>query len=170
MMIDIQIDVTDKAEIDTIWLQAILTRSLKHCQVEMGELSIVITDDETIKALNQQYLGINTPTDVLSFANQDESLPFISPISGQTSTFVDGSAFQHPPYLGDIIISQPTALRQAEESGHQMMEEIVLLAIHGLLHLLGYAHYTPEQKKIMWQQQSALLRLAGLSHVKPSET
>ena len=78
------------------------------------EISVVFCDDPFIQALNAKYRGKDKPTDVLSFAQDD------------------------PHVLGDIIISVPTAARQAEAAGWPVESEIALLAVHGLLHLLGY--------------------------------
>ncbi|RME82331.1 MAG: rRNA maturation RNase YbeY, partial [Caldilineae bacterium] len=71
--------------------------------------------------------------------------------------------------LGDIVIAAPTAARQAHAAGHTPAEEICLLAVHGILHLLGYDHDTPARKEAMWQKQAQILAANGLAHVKPTE-
>ncbi len=113
-------------------------------------LSLKITGDEEIQTLNRDYLGKDAPTDVLSFP-----VPFDDPESGI-------------PYLGDIIISLPTASRQAESGGHAVEEEIKLLLVHGILHLLGYDHATPEEKAAMWALQDKILTQLGIQ-AKPTE-
>ena len=95
------------------------------------EMSIVITDSETIHRLNRDYRGIDRPTDVLSFClgNEEgkEAPPFILP--------PDDTA-----HLGEVIISYPQATEQAAAEGHSIDRELTLLLIHGILHLLGYNH------------------------------
>ena len=112
--------------------------------------SLKITGDEEIQALNRDYLGKDAPTDVLSFP-----VAFDDPESGS-------------PYLGDIIISLPTARQQAESGGHAVEDEIQLLLVHGMLHLLGYDHTTPEEKAAMWALQDRILTQLGIQ-AKPTE-
>ncbi len=117
------------------------------------EVTLVITDDEQIRALNRDYRQTDSATDVLSFAwgedRQDEEGEEISP-------FILPEGL--PRYLGDIIVSYPTALAQAAEQGHRVEQELALLIIHGCLHLLGYDHATEEDQERMWAQQDAILR------------
>ena len=102
---------------------------------DMTEVDITIVDDEEIHQLNRDYRGVDRPTDVLSFAldEDDEDEPEL--LEGQLHL------------LGDIIISAETATRQAEEFGHGLEREIVYLAVHGLLHLLGYDHLDEGEQK-----------------------
>jgi probable rRNA maturation factor len=83
-------------------------------------LTVVLTGDEALQALNRAYRGQDKPTDVLSFPAEDAAEP--------------GEA----PYLGDVLISVPAAGRSADAAGHPLHEELALLAVHGLLHLLGH--------------------------------
>jgi len=108
-----------------------------------ASLTIVITDDETVHQLNQQYLNEDKPTDVLSFPSGDPD-----PETGDT-------------YLGDVVIAYPYASRQAKQAGHAIMAELELLVVHGTLHLLGYDHLTPEEKAEMWQIQDEILTQLG---------
>jgi len=71
-------------------------------------------------------------------------------------TDVDGS--DEPPYLGDVIVSLPRAREQAAEHGHSTMQELRLLVVHGVLHLLGYDHATPAEEAAMWARQDAILQ------------
>ena len=73
-------------------------------------------------------------------------------------------------YLGDIIISVPTATRQAQKGGHSLEAELQLLMIHGVLHLLGYDHDTLEGKKRMWSKQKEILGNLGFENIVPTET
>lgn len=109
-----------------------------------ASLSVVITDDDEIQSLNRQFRDIDAPTDVLSFADD-----------APTPAFVD--APDEPPYLGDVILSFPRAQAQAAEQGHGVEQEMCLLVVHGILHLLGYDHAEPDGKAIMWARQDAIL-------------
>ena len=87
-------------------------------------LTVLTTGDVTLQDLNQRFLGIDAPTDVLSFPEAAEAPPG------------EGEA----PSLGDIAISVPTAVRQASELGHPLADEMAHLLVHGILHLCGYEH------------------------------
>ena len=116
------------------------------------EVDITIVDDEEIHMLNRDYRNVDRPTDVLSFALDEES---------EEEPEVVGGPEEH--LLGDIIISAETAARQAEEFGHGLEREIVYLAVHGLLHLLGYDHMTDEDKVVMRAKEEEALREIRLS-------
>lgn len=109
-----------------------------------GEVTLVLTDDEGIQALNRDFLGVDAPTDVLSFSAQEDSGPFVA------APEVGG-------YLGDIIVSYHRAVAQAQEHDHPIQQELNLLVVHGTLHLLGYDHADGEEKAIMWARQEAIL-------------
>ncbi len=108
------------------------------------ELSVVIDSDEKLRQLNRDFLGIDAPTDVLSFPS-DEFDPD-----------------EQAQYIGDIIISYPRALSQAQAAGHPVFNEIQLLVVHGVLHLLGHDHAEPEEKSRMWQAQAEVLSSLGV--------
>ena len=122
-----------------------------HDLDDMTEVDITIVDDEEIHQLNRDYRNVDRPTDVLSFAldEDDEDEPEL--LEGQLHL------------LGDIIISAETATRQAEEFGHGLEREIVYLAVHGLLHLLGYDHMVEEDKVIMRAKEEEALSAINLS-------
>jgi probable rRNA maturation factor len=119
-------------------------------------VTIVITDNETIQQLNHQYRGIAAPTDVLSFENVlDADFPELDPtLAG---------------HLGDIIIAYPVAQAQALAGGHTPQDEVILLTVHGLLHLLGFDHDTPESQEKMWTVQNQIMTQLGLAHIQPTE-
>ncbi len=123
-----------------------------HGLTEQTEVDITIVDDEEIHRLNREYRGVDRPTDVLSFA-LDEG-------GGDEPELVDEPE-EH--LLGDIIISAETAQRQGEEFGHGLTREMVYLAVHGLLHLLGYDHMVEEDKVIMRAKEEEALREIELS-------
>lgn len=104
--------------------------------------SIVLTSAEHMHELNLQYVGLDAPTDVLSFPAEDQPYE------------VDPG---EPPYLGDVVIAYPVAKEQAREAGQTLLAELQMLAIHGTLHLLGFDHQTPEQQAEMWAYQSAAM-------------
>lgn len=122
-----------------------------HNLSDMTEVDITIVDDEEIHSLNREYRNVDRPTDVLSFALDED---------GGEPELVGGPE-EH--LLGDIIISAETAQRQAEEFGHGLEREIVYLAVHGLLHLLGYDHMTDEDKVVMRAKEEEALREIKLS-------
>lgn len=112
------------------------------------EISIVFTDSETVQRLNRDYRGVDEPTDVLAFhmlpGKTTNNLPFILPPNGVT-------------HLGEIIISYPQAEEQAKEQGHPVEQELALLIIHGILHLLGYDHEQSEEEAKMRAREKELL-------------
>jgi len=112
------------------------------------ELGVVITDDETIRELNREYAGDDTPTDVLAFSLR-EGEEFASP---------DGVV-----RLGEVIISYPTAQRQAAEADRAVEDEIDHLLVHGVLHLLGYDHAEPAEEERMRARERELLDAGGLT-------
>jgi probable rRNA maturation factor len=125
--ITIQIVPRFRAEVDEGSLRRIAAEVLRQEGVaEETELSLIVTDDEAIRELNRRFRGVDAPTDVLAFG------------AGAEEHFV--SAPGSPPYLGDVVISYQRALTQATELGHAVAEELKLLVIHGILHLLGYDH------------------------------
>lgn len=151
--IDIDIEVpTPPGTLQALETAVIAALDALRCQPE-DSLAIVLADDDYLRALNSQFRQEDHATDVLSF-------PSGEPIPGLPETM---------PYLGDIAISVPYAERQARKQGHALLEELQLLAIHGVLHLLGYDHTSKEEKDDMWQMQAAILGGLGLSHVQPTE-
>ncbi|MEE1296229.1 MAG: rRNA maturation RNase YbeY [Bifidobacterium sp.] len=108
-----------------------------------SDLAIMFVDPEPIATLHDRWMGLLGPTDVMSFP-MDELRP--------------GDAGQVPEgILGDIVICPWVAAQQAAAAGHSTMEEMMLLTIHGILHLLGYDHRTPEQERQMFGLQRQLL-------------
>jgi len=109
-------------------------------------LGVLICTDAEIKKLNQQYRQLNSPTDVLSF-QAEEVIPELE--------------FR---YLGDIVVSYETAFVQSQKLGHSVSNEILILIIHGLLHLLGFDHDTENSKSKMWQKQYEALGILDLEY------
>lgn len=116
-----------------------------------ADLSIVLTDDKRLQQLNRDYLGIDAPTDVLSFPASESD-----PDTGS-------------PYLGDILLSIPRAKAQAKAAGHALESEAQLLVVHGVLHLLGHDHTKPKEKATMWKAQAEILDSLGLGTIQIRE-
>jgi len=131
--------------------------------IESGEVSLSFVDDETIRELNRTYRGLDKPTDVLSFALSEmgEDEPDIL-YEVEEDESAQGEDLPTDA-LGDIVISVPRAIAQAEEYGHSVEREIGFLFVHGFLHLLGYDHGTEEDEKVMFSKQEAVLQQAGLT-------
>lgn len=117
-----------------------------------ADLTIVLADDAQLHELNREYLGVDAPTDVLSFPASEAD-----PETGVA-------------YLGDILISIPRAAAQAQAAGHRVEDEVQLLAVHGTLHLLGHDHAQAEEKARMWSAQAEVLKRLGLSELKIQDT
>lgn len=127
-------------------LKDVVGFALKHENIENSIFNIIIVDEETIRELNKNYRGKDSVTDVISFALEDDD------------TFVK-TDFR---VLGDIYICLPRAKSQALEYGHSFFREISFLAVHGLLHLLGYDHMNKEDEKVMFTLQELILSEYGI--------
>ena len=144
-MIDIRISPTFQAVVDAGWLQSVCENCADLLAIGADDFSVIIEDDEFIRDLNRTYRAIDKPTDVLSF-----EMGYTDPETGRK-------------YLGDIVLSAETALRQAEQRMIKHTDEISLLIVHGLLHLLGYDHADVSDKKRMWARQAEVLTGLGLN-------
>lgn len=121
-------------------LESVINKVSETLGVQNSIVSIVLTDDERIHAINKTYRGIDRPTDVISFAFLDEDT--------NPSNITD---------LGEIYISLEKAHAQAEEYNHSFKRELCFLLTHGLLHLLGYDHMTKEDETEMFGLQEEIL-------------
>ena len=138
--------------VDSEYREKINLELYKQCAVEVleiekadsGMLSLVFTDQEHIHSLNLEYAGVDESTDVLSFTNGD-----IDPTTDRIS-------------FGDVIIAVPVAEVNASSHNCELEEELALLVIHGVLHLLGFDHASPEDKRMMWDRQSTVLANLGI--------
>lgn len=108
-----------------------------------SDLTILFVDPDPIAELHERWMSLEGPTDVMSFP-MDELRP------GDGKTTMEG-------VLGDLVICPWVAAQQAAAAGHSTMQEMMLLTIHGILHLLGYDHVTPEQERQMFSLQRQLL-------------
>lgn len=108
-----------------------------------SELAVVFVDNDAMSTLHQEWMGLDGPTDVMSFP-MDELRP------GTQQAPAEG-------LLGDIVISPEVATEHAERGGHSVADELALLVTHGLLHLMGYDHHDDEEKQQMFSLQDQLL-------------
>ena len=157
MQLDVQVEEPFVSAVSPDWLRTAARAALKRLGAQASQgaaLALVITDDKALRVLNRSYLGIDSPTDVLSFG-------------GEAPDFV--SAPDAEPYLGDVVISYPRAQAQALAAGHPVDAELALLVVHGVLHLLGYDHIRPDDRAAMWEQQAHVLAGLGLADIQPTE-
>jgi len=152
MDISVLIDAGFEECLEVSWLQSVA----EHVLVAQGtgsgvELSLVIVGQERVQQLNRDYRGKDEPTDVLAFSMLPE----------EETPGADFTSFVTPPdgvlHLGEVIISCPQALIQAEEHHHSPKREVAILIIHGVLHLLGYEHDKPELERRMRAREVAIL-------------
>ena len=126
-------------------VKQIARKVLESEDVDDGsELSVVITGDETVQELNRRFRDRDETTDVLSFGPDN------------------GTDFATPPgtrrQLGEVVISFPTARRQADEAGHEVLDELLHLLAHGILHILGYDHEQPDEAEAMRKKEESVLQ------------
>jgi probable rRNA maturation factor len=147
------IDETEKlTEEQMLEIERVITFAAKKQMVEAhSEVSITFVSNERIQEINREYRDKDKPTDVISFAMEE---------LGEGEVELIGADM--PRVLGDIIISIPKAIEQAEEYGHSFLRELGFLAVHGFLHLLGYDHMTEEEEKEMFTRQKEILDEYGL--------
>lgn len=116
-------------------------------EARTGGLSVRIATPQEIREANAAFRGVDRVTDVLTFpAWEGETL--LAPPDG---------------YLGDILVCRDRAVEQAAEYGHSVERELGFLAVHGVLHLLGYDHMTPEDEAVMRRKQTEILESIGLT-------
>ncbi len=152
----VQIEAAAADDVDAADLTRAIYATLQAEGRPVGEVTLVITDDDAVAELNRTYLGIDGPTDVLSFPTQG---PPVAQPTAPVAGFV--SAPEMANYLGDIVIALPYTRRQAAALGRDLRAELRLLAVHGTLHLLGYDHAEPDEEAVMWQRQEAILNSLG---------
>lgn len=140
--------------------QAMLDELLQCAATELAltpntEMSVTFVDNPTIQQYNREYRQKDQPTDVISFAIEDQG--------EDEQTIILDETIDLPRELGDILISVERAQEQAEEYGHSFDRELGFLAVHGFLHLNGYDHMVEEDEKEMFGLQEKILRDYGLT-------
>jgi len=149
MEINVLIDEGAEGCPEVSWLQSVAEQVLVAQRAGSNvELGLVIASQERVQELNKSYRGRDEPTDVLAFSAREEIgtgfPPFVQPPDGVL-------------HLGEVIISYPQAIMQAEEHQHSIAREIAILIIHGVLHLLGYEHDKPELERQMKTREAEIL-------------
>ncbi len=139
--------------LDAGWIKGIVKSALAAQGIgDDVEMGLVIASQERVQELNKTYLGKDEPTDVLAFSAREELgadlPPFVPPPDGVL-------------HLGEVIISYPQAVKQAEEHLHSIKREVAILVIHGVLHLLGYDHGEPELARQMAAREATILKLVA---------
>lgn len=140
-MEDYIINTTSHEDIDISELDKVIRFACKHMKVNNPMLNIVIVDKDRIQQINKEYRGKDAVTDVISFAFEE----------------VSDVEYEDIRFLGEIYISYERCCEQAEEFGHSIRRELCYLAVHGLLHLLGYDHMNEEDKKVMRTLEEEIL-------------
>ena len=136
-----------------LWLEALQAELPVPLRSSAYSLSLSLVDDACIARLNHDWRHVEGPTDVLAFSALEEAPP-------QPAQRPDALR-QAPLELGDIVISLDTASRQARQAGHDLRREVLFLASHGLLHLLGWDHPDEASLDIMLARQDRLIELAA---------
>lgn len=154
MEVNVLIDEGLEGCLDEGWLQSVAEEAIVAEGVDAAaELGLVITDQEKIQELNLVHLGVDEPTDVLAFPmlggpgaeeDEDAAAGFVSPPDGLS-------------HLGEVIVSYPQAVIQAEERGDPVEREVATLVVHGILHLLGYDHDQAETERRMQARETEVL-------------
>mgnify|MGYP001372123960 CR=1 FL=1 len=150
--VDIQISPTFSKRITRSWISRVMKQIVgEKYRSQDIEISVVITDDEVMKNLNLKFMGYDETTDVLAFPMEDKA-------DTNTETYIQfPSIYDHNTQLGEIIISYPQAKRQASLAKKTIKSELLLLLVHGFLHLLGYDHAYPVEKEDMWRKQDEII-------------
>jgi len=143
--VDITIEEPFEKQVSEEWLKLVIDSVMLVEPVgHPVELSLLITGDETVRELNRIYRQIDSTTDVLAFAMQEgEDFP---------------SAPEEVIQLGEVIISFPQAERQANQTDFSIKQEVTILTIHGMLHLLGYNHESDEDAHIMEAKENVVFQ------------
>ena len=129
-------------------IKKLLKYACKYCKLKNVSFNLIIVDNEKIHEINREYRGIDRPTDVISFALEDEKDMILNSDAGRI--------------LGDIYISLDKCIEQANEYGHSFLRELAFLSVHGLLHLQGYDHMKKEDEEVMFKLQDEILEGYGI--------
>ena len=145
------IDIANESgvDVDEARLVAVARFALAELRIHpLAELSVLLVDEQAMTELHERWMGEPGPTDVLSFP-MDELRP---PQPGAREDPADD-----PGLLGDVVLCPQVAAEQAKRAGHSAQDELDLLCVHGVLHLLGYDHADPEEHAVMFGMQEKLL-------------
>jgi probable rRNA maturation factor len=139
------------ADVDEVDLAAVARFTLDQMRIHpLAELSVLLVDERTMTDLHERWMGEPGPTDVLAFPMDELRPPHLGGNRDDQGP--------EPGLLGDVVLCPPVAAEQAEKAGHSTQDELELLCVHGILHLLGYDHADPEEHAVMFGTQDQLLR------------
>jgi probable rRNA maturation factor len=148
--VEVRVQARFSPRVDRARLARAARRTLRREQARAA-LTIYVTTDGEIRALNIKFHATRAATDVLSFP-------------------MEQSADKPRPYIGDVVISYDRARAQAKAAGWRIADELDLLAVHGILHLLGYDDQTPRRRARMWKRQQEILGwIAGAEGLRPGQ-
>ena len=148
------IDIANEAgiDVDEVGLAAVARFTLDQMRIHpLAELSVLLVDEQAMTDLHERWMGEPGPTDVLAFPMDELRPPHLD--GNRTDPAPD------PGLLGDVVLCPQVAAEQAEKAGHSTQDELELLCVHGILHLLGYDHAEPEEHAAMFGTQDQLLKL-----------
>ena len=165
-LIEISVDQPFQSEVAESWLHTVMEKALNVAMQDGPagcQVSLLLTDDATIRELNATYRGLNEVTDVLSFSTTHPGHweGDVDPDGLADPEQVLAQAFVLPPGelfpLGEVVVSYPQVCRQAGEFGRPTNRELALMIVHGVLHLVGYDHLEPEETAAMQAREGAAL-------------
>jgi probable rRNA maturation factor len=139
------------ADADEVGLAAVARFTLDQMRIHpLAELSVLLVDERTMTDLHERWMGEPGPTDVLAFPMDELRPPHLGGNRDDTGP--------EPGLLGDVVLCPQVAAEHAEKAGHSTQDELELLCVHGILHLLGYDHAEPEEHAVMFSTQDQLLQ------------
>lgn len=134
------------------WLKSVARLTLETVEVKPPvEMGLFITDSETVQELNKTYRAKDKPTDVLAFYTQ----PHVVQKNAESEFVPAPDGVRH---LGEVVISYPQAVAQAQQQGHSLRQELTILVVHGTLHLLGFDHEKPDEKRLMRAKEKEIMK------------
>ncbi len=145
MEIDIFNETNEELDKELKKVHEVLIHGLKKLQIDEAIFNVIIVDNDYIHKLNKEYRNIDRETDVITFALED-----------------DKTFNPEVRILGDVYISIDKAKSQSVEYGHSLLRELCFLAVHGMLHLLGYDHMNKDDEKVMFTLQEEILDEMGI--------
>lgn len=152
LTIDFMDETESLKETEVQFVEKILQHAAREEKIEDAELSVSFVTNDTIREINREYRDKDQPTDVISFAMEEQ---------GEGEVVIQDSG--EPRVLGDIIISLDRTREQAADYGHSFERELGFLAVHGFLHLVGYDHMNEDDEENMFAKQDVILSSLGIT-------
>ena len=165
-------DAFEAGRLDNLLLDVAETTLLREKVTGPDRVTVIITDDEALRKLNREFMGYDEPTDVLSFnasnarpgntrPGDTDALPGAAADGPGIAGGWPDAAGEESDALGDIAISFERAADQAQAAGHELSHELSVLTAHGVLHLLGYDHAEPDEKRVMFGKTDEILAVVA---------